>query len=49
MALRRCFSKKAYVNRRLPSATPKRRCARSYRPPFVLNVDMPAQHLGLWV
>lgn len=42
MASRRCFSKKAYVNSFLPSCTAKRFCARSYRPPRVLKVDMPA-------
>ena len=47
MASRRCFSKKAYVNSFLPSCTAKRFCARSYRPPRVLKVDMPAAQICL--
>jgi hypothetical protein len=45
MASSRCFSKKEKVNSFLPSVTPNRFCARSYRPPFVLKVDMPGAHI----
>ena len=43
MASRRCFSKNAKVNSFLPSCTANRFCARSYSPPLVLKVDMPAR------